>query len=156
MTRKGRRLVALGAILGVVGCAVGLILWGLSASITFFNSPSDVVERHVPPGQRIRLGGLVQEGSIQRLPGEEVRFVVTDGRTNLAVGYRGVLPDLFREGQGVVAEGALTGPGEFRATTILARHDENYMPREVADALRRAGHFNPGQGAAAPAAEAAR
>jgi len=107
MTRKQRRLVLIGGGLAVLGIAVGLMLNAFRESIVFFNSPTDMVEKHVAPGTRIRLGGLVVNGSIVRGDNLAVRFQVTDGKTALAVAYRGVLPDLFREGQGVVAEGAL-------------------------------------------------
>jgi cytochrome c-type biogenesis protein CcmE len=99
------------------------------------------LERHVGPGTRIRLGGLVKTGSLTRSDGLRVRFEVTDGKSELPVAYQGVLPDLFREGQGVVAEGALDGTGTFDADTILAKHDETYMPKEVADALKKSGHW---------------
>jgi cytochrome c-type biogenesis protein CcmE len=148
MTRKARRLALIGGALGVVAIAVGLVLWGLSGSIAFFLSPTDLVERGAPEGRMIRVGGLVQEGSIERGADQVVQFTVTDGRNVVRVRYQGVLPDLFRERQGVVAEGRLDG-GLFRAQTILARHDENYMPREVADALKRAGHFIGDEGRAA-------
>jgi cytochrome c-type biogenesis protein CcmE len=141
MTRKQRRLVLIGGSLGVLAIAVGLMLSAFRDSIVFFNSPSDVVERHVGPGTRIRLGGLVKDGSLVRSDGLRVRFEVTDGKTELPVSYRGVLPDLFREGQGVVAEGALDSAGVFDADTILAKHDETYMPKEVADALKKSGHW---------------
>jgi cytochrome c-type biogenesis protein CcmE len=110
-------------------------------SIVFFNSPSDAAERHIAPGTRIRLGGLVKSGSLVRGDDLKVRFEVTDGSREIAVAYQGVLPDLFREGQGVVAEGALDGSGVFDADTILAKHDETYMPKEVADALKKSGHW---------------
>jgi cytochrome c-type biogenesis protein CcmE len=110
-------------------------------SIVFFNSPTDVVQKHVEPGTRIRLGGLVKDGSIERSGGLDIRFQVTDGKTEIPVAYHGVLPDLFRAGHGVVAEGALDGGGRFNADTILAKHDETYMPKEVADALKKSGHW---------------
>jgi cytochrome c-type biogenesis protein CcmE len=141
MTRKQRRLVLIGGSLGVLAVAVALMLSAFRGSIVFFNSPSDVVERHVEPGTRIRLGGLVKSGSLVRSDGLRVRFEVTDGKTELPVAYRGVLPDLFREGQGVVAEGTLDNVGVFDADTILAKHDETYMPKEVADALKKSGHW---------------
>jgi len=141
MTRKQRRLVLIGGGLAVLGIAVGLMLNAFRESIVFFNSPTDMVEKHVAPGTRIRLGGLVVNGSIVRGDNLAVRFQVTDGKTALAVAYRGVLPDLFREGQGVVAEGALDRSGLFNADTILAKHDETYMPKEVADALKKSGHW---------------
>lgn len=149
MTRKQRRLVLIAAVLAVVSTAVGLVLWGLSGNISFFNSPSDLMARPTAPTTRVRLGGLVQEGSIERLPEQVVMFTVTDGQTAIRVRFQGLLPDLFRERQGVVAEGRLVEAGLFRADSVLARHDENYMPREVVDALRRAGHFLPGEERAA-------
>jgi cytochrome c-type biogenesis protein CcmE len=110
-------------------------------SIVFFNSPSDIESKHVAAGTRIRLGGLVKNGSLYQGNNLKVRFTVTDGSREIPVAYQGVLPDLFREGQGVVAEGALDGAGLFNADTILAKHDETYMPKEVADALKRSGHW---------------
>jgi cytochrome c-type biogenesis protein CcmE len=141
MTRKQRRLTLIGGGLGVLAVAVGLMLNAFRDSIVFFNSPTDVVQKHVEPGTRIRLGGLVKDGSIVRRDGLDVRFEVTDGKTEIPVAYHGVLPDLFREGQGVVAEGALDGGGLFDADTILAKHDETYMPKEVVDALKKSGHW---------------
>ncbi len=141
MTRKQRRLTLIGASLGVLGIAAGLVLYALSDSIVFFNSPSDVVEKHVAPGSRIRLGGLVKPGSLKRGDNLAVRFEVTDGNKSVPVSYTGILPDLFREGQGVVTEGALEPGGTFRADNVLAKHDETYMPKEVADALKKQGHW---------------
>jgi cytochrome c-type biogenesis protein CcmE len=141
MTRKQRRLGLIGGGLAVLAVAVALMLNGFRDSIVFFNSPSDVVEKHVEPGTRIRLGGLVKDGSLTRGKDLRVRFEVTDGNRQIPVTYQGVLPDLFREGQGVVAEGALDGSGIFNADTILAKHDETYMPKEVADALKKSGHW---------------
>jgi cytochrome c-type biogenesis protein CcmE len=141
MTRKQRRLVLIGSSLVVLGVAVALVLSALKDSIVFFNSPSDVVAKHLPAGSRIRLGGLVKEGSVVRSGELKVRFDVTDGNASIPVAYQGLLPDLFREGQGVVTEGALDGSGVFRADSVLAKHDENYMPKEVADALKKQGHW---------------
>ncbi len=141
MTRKQRRLILIASSLGVLAVAVALMLSAFRDSIVFFNSPSDVLERHVGPGTRIRLGGLVKNGSLVRSDGLRVRFEVTDGKTEIPVAYKGVLPDLFKEGQGVVAEGALDRQGVFDADTILAKHDETYMPKEVADALKKSGHW---------------
>jgi cytochrome c-type biogenesis protein CcmE len=143
MTRKQRRLVLIGSSLAVLAVAVGLVLTGLKDSIVFFNTPSDVTEKHVAPGTRIRLGGLVKPGSVVR-DNTTVRFDVTDGKAAIAVAYNGILPDLFREGQGVVAEGALDPGGWFKADTVLAKHDERYMPKEVADALKKQGHWKEG------------
>lgn len=141
MTRKQRRLTLIGSGLAVLAVAVALMLNAFRDSIVFFNSPSDVVEKHVEPGTRIRLGGLVKDGSLVHGNDLNVRFEVTDGKTEIPVAYTGVLPDLFREGQGVVAEGVLDGGGTFNADTILAKHDETYMPKEVADALKKSGHW---------------
>jgi cytochrome c-type biogenesis protein CcmE len=141
MTRRQRRLSLIGAALGVLALAVVLVLGALKDSIVFFNSPTDVVEKHVAPGTRIRIGGLVKEGSVWRGESLAVRFEVTDGRSTVSVAYQGLLPDLFREGQGVVAEGALDPTGTFRADSVLAKHDETYMPKEVADALKKQGHW---------------
>src|SRR5215471_19890878 len=124
MTRKRRRLVLIGGALCVLAVAVALMLNALRDSIVFFNSPSDVAEKHVPPGTRIRLGGLVKDGSVVRGGNLSVRFEVTDGKNGIPVNYQGVLPDLFREGQGVIAEGALDAGGTFKADSILAKHDE--------------------------------
>ena len=151
MTRKQRRLVLIGSGMAVLAFAVALMLNALRDSIVFFNSPSDVVEKHVPAGTRIRLGGLVTNSSVVRGNDLSVRFEVTDGKNGITVNYQGVLPDLFREGQGVVAEGALDAGGTFKADSILAKHDENYMPKEVADALKRSGHWKDDYGRAAGA-----
>jgi cytochrome c-type biogenesis protein CcmE len=141
MTRKQRRLVLIGSSLGVLALAAVLVLSALKDSIVFFNSPSDVVEKHVLPGSRIRLGGLVKPGTLQRGDNLAVRFEVTDGNRAIAVSYQGILPDLFREGQGVIAEGTLEASGGFKADSVLAKHDEKYMPKEVADALKKQGHW---------------
>ena len=141
MTRKQRRLVLIGGSVGVLAVAVALMLNAFRGSIAFFNSPTDIAEKHLGPGTRIRLGGLVKDGSIVHANDLRVRFEVTDGKSEIPVSYQGVLPDLFREGQGVVAEGAIDGAGVFNADTILAKHDETYMPKEVADALKKSGHW---------------
>ena len=146
MTRKQRRLVLIGSSLGVLAIAAALVLSALKDSIVFFNSPTDIVERHVAPGARVRLGGLVKEGSLKRGDNLNVRFELTDGNKAITVAYQGILPDLFREGQGVVAEGALDPSGVFKADTVLAKHDEKYMPKEVADALKKQGRWNEGEG----------
>jgi cytochrome c-type biogenesis protein CcmE len=145
MTRKQRRLVLIGGSLGVLALAAVLVLSALKDSIVFFNSPTDVVEKKVAPGSRIRLGGLVKPGTLQRGDHLAVRFEVTDGNQAIAVNYQGILPDLFREGQGVIAEGALEPNGAFKADAVLAKHDERYMPREVADALKKSGHWKEGE-----------
>src|SRR5262245_56515829 len=141
MTRRQRRLALIGSALGVLALAVALVLTALKDSIVFFNSPTDLVEKQIKPGTRIRIGGLVKEGSVQRGDSLAVRFDVTDGKSTVVVAYQGLLPDLFREGQGVVAEGTLDVAGTFRADNVLAKHDETYMPKEVADALKKQGHW---------------
>ena len=141
MTRKQRRLTLIGAGLGVLGLAAALVLFALRDSIVFFNSPTDVVEKHVAPGSRIRLGGLVKQGTLVRGDNLQVSFEVTDGNKSVPVSYTGILPDLFREGQGVVTEGAMNTAGTFKADSVLAKHDETYMPKEVADALKKQGHW---------------
>jgi cytochrome c-type biogenesis protein CcmE len=146
MTRKQRRSLFIGTGLAVLGLSAYLVLSALNDSIVFFYSPSDVAEKSVQPGQRFRLGGLVSEGSFKRLPDGEVEFEVGDGNKVLMVNYAGLLPDLFREGQGIVAEGTLDPAGRFVADTVLAKHDENYMPREVADSLKKQGVWQDGQG----------
>ena len=140
MTRKQRRLLLIGSSLGVLALAAFLILFALKDSIVFFNSPTDVAEKQIKPGTRIRLGGLVANGSVERKD-LDARFAVTDGTRTINVSYRGILPDLFREGQGVVTEGILLSADTFTAETVLAKHDENYMPKEVADALKKQGHW---------------
>jgi cytochrome c-type biogenesis protein CcmE len=141
MTRKQRRLVLIGGSLGVLAIAAALVLNALSDSIVFFNSPTDVVEKHIAAGSRIRIGGLVKPGSLQRGDNLQVRFEVTDGNNEVPVRYQGIVPDLFREGQGVVAEGKLETGGILVADTVLAKHDERYMPREVVDALKKSGRW---------------
>jgi cytochrome c-type biogenesis protein CcmE len=146
MTRKQKRLsVILGGV-AILGVAVGLVLYALSDSIVFFYTPSEVVEKQVQPGQRFRLGGLVENGSVIRGKGTTVSFAVTDTLKVLPVSYSGQLPDLFREGQGVVAEGKLDTAGKFIADTVLAKHDENYMPKDVADKLKEKGLWQEGKG----------
>ncbi|HEX3180687.1 MAG TPA: cytochrome c maturation protein CcmE [Beijerinckiaceae bacterium] len=144
MTRRARRLTIIGSALGVLALAVGLVLFALRDNIVFFYSPAEIEARHVAPGTRLRIGGLVEQGSFKREQGRSVAFVVTDGKGNLPVTYTGLLPDLFREGQGVVVEGALDQSGTFRADNVLAKHDERYMPREVADALKKQGVWQGG------------
>jgi len=148
MTRKQRRLTLIGSAGAVLAVALGLILFALNDQIVFFQSPSDIAEQSIPAGQRIRLGGLVEEGSVVRSDNAEVRFRVTDMANTVAVTYQGILPDLFREGQGVVTEGILSPEGVFVADSVLAKHDENYIPKEVADALKDQGHWQGGEGAA--------
>lgn len=139
MTRKQRRVVLIGTSLGVLALAVCLVLLALRDSIVFFYTPTEVAEKHLDSGQRFRLGGLVEDGSVRRGEGTAIRFVITDKRSTLPVTFIGVLPDLFREGQGVVAEGMMQADGVFHADSVLAKHDENYMPPEVAKKLKEQG-----------------
>jgi cytochrome c-type biogenesis protein CcmE len=139
MTRKQRRLTLIGIAGVVLAGALGLILFALNDQIVFFQSPTDIVEKGVPPGQRIRLGGLVEDGSVERSGNANVRFKVTDTANTVTVTYKGILPDLFREGQGVVTEGTVGPDGVFVADSVLAKHDENYMPKEVAESLKQQG-----------------
>ncbi len=141
MTRKQRRFALIGTGLAVLALSAALVLSALKESIIFFNSPTDLVEKHIAPGTRIRLGGLVKPGSLVRGDNLLIRFEVTDGNREIPVVYQGIVPDLFREEQGVIAEGALDPQGTFRADTILAKHDEKYMPREVVDALKKQGQW---------------
>lgn len=139
MTRKGQRFLLIGLALSVLAIATGLVLFAMRESIAFFSSPTDLSTQQTSETQRIRLGGLVADGTVVRGVGDTVTFGVTDTNATIDVAYTGILPDLFREGQGVVTEGYMTPAGTFRADTILARHDENYMPAEVADSLRAQG-----------------
>ncbi len=141
LTRKQRRasLIATGAV--ILACAAGLVLFAFQDAIVFFYTPSEIAEKNVQPGQRFRLGGIVAENSVDRGAGSVIRFDVTDTAETLSVVYEGILPDLFREGQGVVTEGKLDAGGTFVADTVLAKHDENYMPKEVADKLKEQGHW---------------
>ncbi len=148
MTRRQRRLTLIGIAAIILSLAAGLALSALRDSIVFFVTPSELAAKPIEPGMRFRLGGLVEEGSVVK-DGVSVRFRVTDGNAQLPVTYRGLLPDLFREQQGVVAEGKLDPSGVFVADTVLAKHDERYMPREVADALKKQGHWQGEQKAGA-------
>ena len=142
-SRKNRRLALILGGLVFLWTAAALVLTAFEDSVVFFFSPTDLADRQLAPGQRIRVGGLVEAGSVARGPGDgEIRFQVTDGTTTLPIRFVGVLPDLFREGQGVVAQGSLAGD-TFEAEEVLAKHDETYMPPEVADALKRQGHWQP-------------
>lgn len=130
--------------MAVLGLATFLVLSSLQDSIVFFYSPSEVAAQEMQPERRFRLGGLVSEGSLKHLSGKDIEFAISDGNRTIPVSYSGLLPDLFREGQGVVAEGKLDGTGRFIADTVLAKHDENYMPREVADSLKKQGVWKGG------------
>ena len=139
-TRK-RRLIAVLLILAGVSIASTIAFYSLQENLLYFQSPSEVAEQAMPAGRQFRLGGLVKPGTVDRIgDGLTTRFVVTDGPAELEVQYVGILPDLFREGQGVIARGSLNEQGSFDANEVLAKHDENYMPPEVKDALEKAGH----------------
>lgn len=142
-----RRLWVVAAVAPVLALAVGLSLWAMRGSVTYFFSPSEVTEAAAPAGRNIRLGGLVVAGSVQKGADGVVAFAVTDHAAETRVVYRGDLPDLFREGQGIVAEGAFDESRTFRARQVLAKHDETYMPREVADRLKAEGEWRPEAGA---------
>jgi cytochrome c-type biogenesis protein CcmE len=144
MTRKGRRLAMIGAAGVVLAAAVGLVLFSLGGTMSYFAAPSDIVGKDLQPGQRWRLGGLVEQGSLTHEGASEITFKVTDTNKSIKVIYSGIVPDLFREGQGVVAEGVVDAGGIFQADTLLAKHDEKYMPKEVADALKAQGHWEEG------------
>jgi len=148
MTRKQRRLTPIGTGLATIVTALGLVSFAMRDTIVFFHTPSDIQAKGVQPGTRFRLGGLVQEASVEKGDNQIVVFRIKDADGAVRVQYRGLLPDLFREGQGVVAEGMLDPAGVFKADTVLAKHDENYVPREVADALKSQGHWQ-GEGPAA-------
>jgi cytochrome c-type biogenesis protein CcmE len=145
MTRKRRRLY--GVLLGLtaLGAATAMALLAFQDNLVFFFSPSDLIAKPPAADRSLRLGGLVETESVKKLPdGRTVEFRITDGPNAIAVHYAGILPDLFREGQGVVVEGKLIA-GVFQAREVLAKHDETYMPREVADALKKAGHWQEGK-----------
>jgi cytochrome c-type biogenesis protein CcmE len=144
-SRKQKRLAVIAGLGVVLALATTLVLVALRDQIVFFYSPSDIVAREVAPGQPIRLGGLVKEGSWVR-NGQDNTFVVTDNGTEITAHYAGILPDLFKEGQGVVAEGSIGPDGTFQATNVLAKHDENYIPKEVVDALKEQGEWRPEAG----------
>jgi cytochrome c-type biogenesis protein CcmE len=147
VTRRGRRLTLIGVALAVVGVAVGLGLYAMSDSIALFLSPSEIVARNLAPGTRLRIGGLVEVDSVARAA-TAMTFTVSDGAKSVGVDCAGdcfaTVPDLFREGQGVVVEGVMAGAGRLSAETILAKHDERYMPREVVEALKKQGRWQEG------------
>jgi cytochrome c-type biogenesis protein CcmE len=151
MTRKQKRAAMIVSGLAILGVALGIVLYALSGTIMFFYTPSEIeaaaAKGDLRPGQRIRLGGLVEKDSIVKGSGTDVRFIVTDTIKTMPVHYTGQLPDLFREGQGVVAEGLIGSDGVFAADHVLAKHDENYMPKEVADRLKEKGVWKEGMGA---------
>jgi cytochrome c-type biogenesis protein CcmE len=155
MTRKRRRLILL-LVCGVgLGTATALVLTAFRDNLVFFLTPAQMAKEPPPPGRDFRLGGLVEQGSVHKTTIEgkpAAAFTVTDGGATVQVTYVGILPDLFREGQGVVAFGALKPDGTFRASEVLAKHDETYMPKEVEEALKKEGHWNPSAGPPPPAA----
>jgi len=144
VTRKQRRLSVIAGLGVVLALAVGLILFALRDQIVFFYSPTEIHEKSVAAGTPVRLGGLVKEGSWKKA-GDKNDFVVTDGTTDMVAHFTGILPDLFREGQGVVVEGAVATDGSFAATNVLAKHDEKYMPKEVVDELKAKGEWQRGE-----------
>ncbi|MCJ7996041.1 cytochrome c maturation protein CcmE [Rhizobium cremeum] len=139
MTRKQKRLAVIAGGMSFIIAAVLLMMFAFGQSVAYFYMPADLEKTAVGPGTRIRLGGLVAEGSVVRGEGSTVKFSVTDGTGTVPVTYTGILPDLFREGQGVVTEGVFDTSGGFVADSVLAKHDENYMPKEVADRLKKDG-----------------
>jgi cytochrome c-type biogenesis protein CcmE len=141
MKPRQKRLAIIVSIVAAVGIATALVLNAFQSNLVFFYSPTQVAAQEAPVGRTFRLGGLVQAGSVQR-EGVMVRFQVTDTVKTIAVTYQGILPDLFKEGKGVVAQGQVGADGVFVAREVLAKHDENYMPPEAADALKRAGAVN--------------
>ena len=150
MTRKRRRLIAVLGGLAMLAIATALVLTAFSDNLVFFYSPSDLKTKHVAEGRRLRIGGLVENASFKReADGKTFEFRITDGENTVPVTYTGLLPDLFREGQGVVIQGMLGNDGMVRADEVLAKHDENYMPREVVDALKKSGHWQEGEGTVA-------
>jgi cytochrome c-type biogenesis protein CcmE len=139
MTRRQRRATLIGVGVSILGFAALLVLYALRDSVVFFHTPAELAGKPVAAGKRIRLGGLVAEGSLKRGSGTAVDFAITDTSKTIPVSFQGALPDLFREGQGVVAEGKFDPSGRFLADTVLAKHDENYMPPQVAKALKERG-----------------
>ncbi len=139
MTRKQTRLSLILAAMALIGLAVGMVLFAMKDSIVFFYTPSEIAEKHISPGTRVRLGGLVEKGTLVKGADGLVTFSVTDMTKTMKVSFKGLLPDLFREGQGVVAEGNPAADGSFVADTVLAKHDEKYMPKEIVDKLKAQG-----------------
>jgi cytochrome c-type biogenesis protein CcmE len=146
-TRKQKRAALILAGVALLGIAAGLVLYALNDTIVFFYTPSELAEKHIPLRKLFRLGGLVEKGSLRKGEGLTVTFTVSDRIKSIPVSYTGQLPDLFREGQGVVAEGKLDASGKFIADTVLAKHDETYMPKDVADRLKEKGVWKEGEGA---------
>lgn len=139
MTRKQKRFSVIGGAMGFLALAAVLVFYALGQKTSYFYMPAEIQTASIEPGQRIRLGGLVEKGTVVRGGGTEIAFAVTDQVHSVQVAYSGILPDLFREEQGVVTEGVFRSDGTFVADSVLAKHDENYMPKEVADGLKEAG-----------------
>ncbi|KFB10635.1 cytochrome c maturation protein CcmE [Nitratireductor basaltis] len=146
MTRKQKRLSVIGAGMAFLALAAGLTFYALGQQTSYFYMPADLLAKKLGDDERIRLGGLVQDGSVVRNEGAETRFAVSDSENAINVVYTGILPDLFRENQGVVTEGRFRADGVFVADTVLAKHDETYMPREVADRLKEQGVWQEEEG----------
>jgi cytochrome c-type biogenesis protein CcmE len=142
--KKKRRLAFVAALVAVGGVVAAVIIYGLGENTMYFRSPSEVAANMVHPGVAFRIGGLVEQGSLRHGAGAEVRFKVTDGKSTVPADFNGVLPALFREGQGVIATGSMDGNGTFVATEVLAKHDEKYMPPEVVQALKKSGRWQEG------------
>ena len=143
MTRKQKRLSVIAGGLAFLGAATALTFVALGQRASYFYMPADLQTAKVEPGQRIRLGGLVEEGTVKRGQGATVSFGVTDKDKSVPVTFTGILPDLFREGQGIITEGAFGSDGKFVADSVLAKHDETYMPKEVAESLKQKGVWQP-------------
>lgn len=139
MTRKQKRLSVIGGAMGFLAIAATLVFYALGQKTSYFYMPAELQTASIEPGQRIRLGGLVEKGTVVRGEGTQIAFAVTDEVHSVKVAYSGILPDLFREEQGIVTEGAFRADGVFVADSVLAKHDENYMPKEVADGLKETG-----------------
>lgn len=148
MTRKQKRLTMIAGAGTVLAVAAALVLFALRDQIVFFYSPTEIAGKALSPGTRVRLGGLVEEGSVKREDDGSVRFAVTDTAKSVTVDFHGILPDLFREGQGVIAEGTLSADGSVAADSVLAKHDERYMPKEVVDTLKAQGVWQETEGRA--------
>jgi cytochrome c-type biogenesis protein CcmE len=151
-SRKARRRLTVVAIAApILALAVGLSLYAMRDAVVFFYGPSEARIQHVPAGRMVRIGGLVAPGSVQRLADGTLLFDIADHAAKVTAVYHGEPPDLFREGQGVVAQGMFDAAGQFQASQVLAKHDEKYMPKEVVDALKKSGEWRPGSPALAAA-----
>ncbi len=146
MTRKQRRLTLIFGALSILAMSLSIALYALRDSVVFFFTPSEITTKSVKFGTRLRVGGLIKTGSIIKASQNSISFIITDGQSDLPVSYTGLVPDLFREGQGVVAEGKYSGRDVFTADSVLAKHDERYMPREVAESLKQKGLWKSTEG----------